>query len=432
MITDIFRRGYFHKNMDIKDIQNAGSEILGAVTDAVERGDYSELSGRINRTVGNFTKEIERTVNNYTDKVKYDNTSFRNGRGTWTKSDTVPSNRADYAPRSRNVDVNRQNYLTKNNLFYDVHPVTPYFRQGKLLNKFYGLGWIAGGILGSLFSGSFAVLFLIIGLITWNAGMFFGTLAFTAGLVINVLLCKKGTNLSRLYKRYVRYGNVIGDAEYIELKKLDRLSLENKETIIKDIEYLREKGTLPNARFDNKRTTLILTDRAYENYIEAENARILREEEEERENNKLNESVYGEQVRQILSQGNQYLEEVRTLNDKIPDEQMSGKISRIENLMAKTFEELKNKPSCAPDLRKFMSYYLPTTIKLLKAYAELDTKPGIGSNIIETKKQISESLDMVGNGFEKLFDSLFEDMSIDISSDISVMKTMMAQDGLSD
>ena len=39
---------------------------------------------------------------------------------------------------------------------------------------------------------------------------------------------------------------------------------------------------------------------------------------------------------------------------------------------------------------------------------------------------------MVGDGFEKLFDSLFEEMSMDISSDISVMKTMMAQDGLAE
>ena len=32
--------------------------------------------------------------------------------------------------------------------------------------------------------------------------------------------------------------------------------------------------------------------------------------------------------------------------------------------------------------------------------------------------------------FENLFDGMFQDMSWDISSDISVMKTMMAQDGL--
>ena len=77
-----------------------------------------------------------------------------------------------------------------------------------------------------------------------------------------------------------------------------------------------------------------------------------------------------------------------------------------------------------------MSYYLPTTVKLLTAYSQIDDKPELGANITGTKKEISDSLDMINDAFEKLFDSMFEDMSWDVSSDISVMKTMMAQDGL--
>jgi hypothetical protein len=77
-----------------------------------------------------------------------------------------------------------------------------------------------------------------------------------------------------------------------------------------------------------------------------------------------------------------------------------------------------------------MVYYLPTTMKLLQAYIELDKQPLAGENIISTKQEIKEALGTINTAFENLLDSLFQDMAWDISSDISVMKTMMAQDGL--
>jgi len=77
-----------------------------------------------------------------------------------------------------------------------------------------------------------------------------------------------------------------------------------------------------------------------------------------------------------------------------------------------------------------MNYYLPTTKKLLEAYVELDRQTVQGENVQQTKNEIDSAMDTINEAFEKLLDSLFQDMAWDISSDISVMKTMMAQDGL--
>lgn len=77
-----------------------------------------------------------------------------------------------------------------------------------------------------------------------------------------------------------------------------------------------------------------------------------------------------------------------------------------------------------------MNYYLPSTIKLLNIYDDIDEKPEIGTNIVETKKKINELLNDIGNGFEKLYDSLFEDITLDVKSDVSVIETMLLQDGL--
>ena len=81
-------------------------------------------------------------------------------------------------------------------------------------------------------------------------------------------------------------------------------------------------------------------------------------------------------------------------------------------------------------MKKMMSYYLPTTKKLLDAYCEMDAQPISGQNIENTKKEIEASLDTINKAFENLLDSFFEETAWDISSDITVLQTMLAQEGL--
>lgn len=77
-----------------------------------------------------------------------------------------------------------------------------------------------------------------------------------------------------------------------------------------------------------------------------------------------------------------------------------------------------------------MDYYLPTTVKLLDAYKELDAQPIQGENIQKSKKEIEAALDTLSTAFEKLLDSVFKEMAWDVSTDISVLHTVLAQEGL--
>ena len=79
-----------------------------------------------------------------------------------------------------------------------------------------------------------------------------------------------------------------------------------------------------------------------------------------------------------------------------------------------------------------MDYYLPTTVKLLDAYEELDRQPVQGENIRNGKQEIEKTLDTLNLAFEKLLDSLFEDTAWDVATDISVLQTMLAQEGLTE
>ena len=90
------------------------------------------------------------------------------------------------------------------------------------------------------------------------------------------------------------------------------------------------------------------------------------------------------------------------------------------------------KPEREQDVRKFMNYYLPTTLKLLKSYDMLEDQSYQGENIVASRKKIESVLDMLIEAYEKQLDRLFRNDALDIATDIDVLETMMAGDGLSD
>ena len=130
------------------------------------------------------------------------------------------------------------------------------------------------------------------------------------------------------------------------------------------------------------------------------------------------------------SQEEQILAEIRQVNEDIPDPELSRKIDRIEEITRHILEHQKKHPEKAGELHKFLNYYLPTTLKILNSYAELDRQGIDGSNISTTKERISGMMDQIVEGFETQLDKLFEGDMMDISSDISVMEKMLSHDGL--
>ena len=76
------------------------------------------------------------------------------------------------------------------------------------------------------------------------------------------------------------------------------------------------------------------------------------------------------------------------------------------------------------------SYYLPTTLKLLRSYDELSRQGVSGQNITGTMEKVEGMMAAIVLAFEKQLDSLFGDQAMDISTDITVLDNMMAREGL--
>ncbi len=124
------------------------------------------------------------------------------------------------------------------------------------------------------------------------------------------------------------------------------------------------------------------------------------------------------------------LKKLKALNDQILDDDVSQKIDRIAELTDDIYEFIEQNPNRASQVRKFMNYYLPTTVKLLTSYSMLERQSYQGENIVASRKNIEDILATLVHAFEKQLDQLFAADAIDISSDIQVLETMIASDGL--
>ena len=91
---------------------------------------------------------------------------------------------------------------------------------------------------------------------------------------------------------------------------------------------------------------------------------------------------------------------------------------------------MKEHPEKLKQIRQFLNYYLPTTIKLMEQYVTLQNQSLKTENITEGMQKIEDLLDKVIIAFQRQLDALFEADVVDITADIRVMEQMMASEGL--
>ena len=138
------------------------------------------------------------------------------------------------------------------------------------------------------------------------------------------------------------------------------------------------------------------------------------------------------EVDKIIDEGREYLKKLRAADDAIPDEALSEDLTRMERASADIFRFIADHPEKAPQIRKFMNYYLPTTLKLLNSYQRLSQQSVKGENITSTLFNIAGMMHTVADAFEKQLDALFSEEAMDISADITVFETLLKQEGFVD
>ena len=373
---------------------NWGRSIQELIDKAVNSQDYQELSRNIGKTI---------------DKA-------------FSASSEAVRRAANSAPKN---SAYHYNYTTPK---VTVEP------KKETLPALYGNpnGETTKGILQTVFGGilALAALGLVIPFgvlsIVGSAGFVVGFLAGGAALAGGTALLCSGIGTLAKVSRFKVYLKALGTKTSITLERLSRSVGKNERFVRKELQKMIKQGLFLEGHLDNEQKNLITSD---ETFQEFERSRL------ELEQRKQSQAVQAAKapdpkIQEVLDKGNAYVKEIRRCNDEIPGEEISAKIDRMEAIVRKIFERAEAHPEVIPDMKKLMDYYLPMTVKLLNAYADMDRQPVQGETIRKSKQEIDATLDTLNAAFEKLLDELFQDAAIDVSSDISVLNTLLAQEGL--
>lgn len=237
------------------------------------------------------------------------------------------------------------------------------------------------------------------------------------------------SNLNRV-GRFKSYCKALGQKTVCALENLARSVGKPEKYVRRDVQKMIGQGLFLEGHLDKEQTRLITSNETYRQFEQSRLQLEQRQKEEAEARKRRDANPPSAQLQEVLDKGNAFLSEIRRCNDAIPGEEISRKISRMETIVQRIFQRAEAHPEVLPDLKKLMNYYLPMTVKLLNAYAEMDAQPVQGETILSSKQEIEAALDTLNQAFDKLLDDLFTDTALDVSSDISVLQTLLAQEGL--
>lgn len=382
---------------------NLGDQIRGALNEALSTGDFKELNTLVSDTVKSALSDAGTSTEAWRESLK----NAKNGQGKSTYTEY----------RKRQIEKEKQ-----------------YYQKTGLLAKVENVGLVSG-ILCVVFGAIFGVLLFICSLIFLPIKMSVGCV-FLVFLLAAVSVILLGRNNIRLISRAKRYVKLCGSKMYAEVTDLATQVGVPPKRVIKELRKILQKGILPTAHLDAKGTHLMLNDVIYKQYLDAEKSRLLLEQQEKSKQKDdkapadASASKPKTELEQMIAEGQDYIKKLREMNDLIPGEVISNKLYRLETLLKEIFASVQKEPGQMSRMHKVMSYYLPTTLKLVEAYHEFDKVSNPGEDILAAKKEIEATLDSINEAFVELLNNLFQDKVFDVTTDAQVLQTMLASEGL--
>ena len=410
------------------DWEHFGEEIKQTIQDAIDTKDYSRLNQMVSDTVNHAMDCVSAGIKNggwYRDP-KTGQPLYGNKKNTGSRSGAENQR---YRPNQGPKMAEMRNYSQNCPV-----PVSPRYLKGTSV-KIGGTFLAATGAVFGLTSVIFLIITLIGSVITAFdvvSGLIIGI--FAVAFISFAVMTYVGVDMVRTVGRFRQYVSVLREREFCDIKEIASATGRDARKVLKDVKKMITKGWFCQGHLDEKESCLMVSEQAWNQYTALMEDMKQRKAEEQAAQKKMQEEYdsLSPEVQKIVQAGDEYVRRIKAANDAIPGEVISAKISRMELLVDRIFDRVEQNPDSVNDMRRMMDYYLPTTMKLLEAYEELDAQPVQGENIISSKKGIEDTIDTLNLAFEKLLDSLFQDTAWDVSSDISVLHTMLAQEGLTE
>ncbi len=132
---------------------------------------------------------------------------------------------------------------------------------------------------------------------------------------------------------------------------------------------------------------------------------------------------------EVITKGVEMIKTIQTENSAIPDAKLSAQMAQLCSKCEQILRTVSETPSKAPQARKFINYYLPTTLKILANYRTMQNR-GVSYQEMHTARETTvRGMDMILTACQKQIDNLHRENMMDISTDIDVLEQMLKRDG---
>ena len=182
----------------------------------------------------------------------------------------------------------------------------------------------------------------------------------------------------------------------------------------------------------SKLDTTTHNKRDVERQKQEEALRLQQEEKARREASSKIPLTGNEQADNVILKGQEMLKTIREENALIPDETLSAQMDTLTDKCTQILRTVSESPEKAPHVRKFMNYYLPTTLKVLANYRTMQQRGVSYLEMNQARESAVRCMNMVLTACQKQIDNLHKENMLDISTDIDVMEQMLKRDGYTD
>lgn len=253
--------------------------------------------------------------------------------------------------------------------------------------------------------GFFLILFSVI---TYD-----GLIMFLMSFIPGALLVFFGFLIFAGYIRALRYYGFYSMG-IRSLQELSDIMTVSKASLKKDIGYMASRGIMPNAYFDDD-----------------DNLSFGSEKKRE-EADKPKDEIREEKHISSIDEWHKHLDVIKAAENEFKSEDLSYALFGIGKVLEQIFIYLDAHPDKEGELKKLMDFHLPSALKLIDSYRELN-KSGIKSfSVNKTKEDILSACDKIREAFQGVLKDLYEGTAIDVSADITVLKMMLAREGFLD
>lgn len=129
-----------------------------------------------------------------------------------------------------------------------------------------------------------------------------------------------------------------------------------------------------------------------------------------------------------LAQSEQAAAELHRLGSAMQNPAVRARTERLEATTRKILAQVVLHPEKQTQVRQFLDYYLPTSVKVLNAYSRMEASGG--TQVQTLRERIEGMLGDLCAAFDRQLDALLRDEALDISADLTVMEQMLRQEGV--